>query len=237
MDKKKLQIIAGSFKEAFGTNPDSRFSGIVELDGIPTRPHLQNVRQRPIEEASDFTAPNDHRRKIDGLTQASADRGFALASASLRQALNDMPEIAQVSKNIVIEETKEGLNISLIDQDGRAMFAEGAVHPFERTRKVLETIAPVVRRMPNRIMVSGHTSSVRPGQRRGGSPWELSVGRAASVRDILSSAGIPDERFASVIGKADNDPMFPDNPFLAANRRVTITLVKEAPPLPPGLRP
>jgi len=26
--------------------------------------------------------------------------------------------------------------------------------------------------------------------------------------------------------------MFPDNPYLAANRRVTVTLLKEAPPVP-----
>ena len=38
-------------------------------------------------------------------------------------------------------------------------------------------------------------------------------------------------------GKADTDPMFADNPYLAANRRVTITLLKEAPPLPFDQKP
>jgi chemotaxis protein MotB len=57
------------------------------------------------------------------------------------------------------------------------------------------------------------------------------------VREILAGAGIPDDRFAVVAGKADVEPMFPDNPYLAANRRVTITLLKEAPPVPFGTRP
>jgi chemotaxis protein MotB len=57
------------------------------------------------------------------------------------------------------------------------------------------------------------------------------------VREILASSGVPDDRFAIVAGKADVDPMFPDNPYLAANRRVTITLMDEAPALPPGLKP
>ena len=35
-----------------------------------------------------------------------------------------------------------------------------------------------------------------------------------------------------VAGKADSEPLFPDDPYLAANRRVTITLMREAPPLP-----
>jgi chemotaxis protein MotB len=31
--------------------------------------------------------------------------------------------------------------------------------------------------------------------------------------------------------------MFPDDPYIAANRRVTITLMHEPPPVPPGLMP
>jgi chemotaxis protein MotB len=33
------------------------------------------------------------------------------------------------------------------------------------------------------------------------------------------------------------EPMFPDNPYLAANRRVAITLLHEAPPVAPDLKP
>ena len=54
-----------------------------------------------------------------------ASRAFALAAVSLRQAMQDMPEIADISKNIIIEESKDGLDLSLVDQDGRAMFPEG----------------------------------------------------------------------------------------------------------------
>jgi chemotaxis protein MotB len=160
-----------------------------------------------------------------------------MAATSLRQALSDMPEIAQVSRNIVIEETREGLNLSLVDQDGRSMFAEGSANPHERTRKVLEAAAPVLRRLPNRIVISGHDSGPRPGGRVSASSWELSTSRAAAVREILAASGLPHGRFATVSGKADTEPLFPDNPYLAANRRVTITLLNEAPPLPRGLRP
>jgi chemotaxis protein MotB len=236
-DKAKMAVVAGSFREAFGTQKENKLMGIVELNGIPTRPQLENARLRPIEEASDFTAPNEFRRKTDGLTVTSFDRGFALAASSLRQALNDMPEIAQISKNIIIEQTREGLNLSLVDQDGRSMFPDGSVNPYERTRKVLEAVAPTLRRMPNRIAITGHTAASRPGERIAWSTWELSIGRAGSVREILASSGLPDDRFSSVTGKADTDPMFPDNPYLAANRRVTITLLHEAPPVPSGAKP
>jgi chemotaxis protein MotB len=40
-----------------------------------------------------------------------------------------------------------------------------------------------------------------------------------------------------VAGKADTEPLFPDNPFMAPNRRVTITMMREEPPLPVDFKP
>ena len=237
-DQKKLQLVAGSMRDAFGVTRESRYAGIVEQDGIPTRTRLKNAKQAPPDQAADYTTPNDLDHRDEGLSTTAFDRGFGLAAASLRQALQDMPEIAELSKNLIIEETKAGLEVSLVDQDGRAMFPDGSVTPYDRTRKVLAALAPTMRRMPNRLAVTGHTAAAKPGTARpAGSAWDLSAGRAISVREILAVNGLPDDRFASVTGKADAEPMFPDNPYLAANRRVTITLLKEAPPIPFGAKP
>jgi len=230
-DQKKLQLVAGSMRDAFGVSRESRYAGIIEQDGIPTRSRLKNPQRVSPEDAADHTRPTDPDLKDDGLSVAYS-RAFGLAAASLRQAMQEMPEIAELSKNIIIEETKEGLNISLVDQDGRSMFPDGSTQPYDRTRRVLEKIAASVRRMPNRVTVTGHTAAARPGGRAFGSPWDLSAGRAITVREILASNGVPDDRFSSVAGKSDTEPMFPDNPYLAANRRVTVTLLNEAPPLP-----
>ena len=54
------------------------------------------------------------------------NRAFALAAASLRRALGEMPELTEASKHIMLEDSKEGLNIEIVDQDGRAMFPDGA---------------------------------------------------------------------------------------------------------------
>lgn len=234
MDQRKLQVVAGSMRDAFGVNPESRLAGIIEQDALPIATHLQNVRLIRPEDATDHTNANDLER-TDPALRPTQDSAFAVAAASLRQALRDMPEILEISRNVVIEETEEGLDIALVDQDGRSMFPDGSVQPYDRTRRVLETIAPVVRRMPNRIAISGHTSAARPGAVATEEPWSISAGRAVTVREILAGSGLPGERFASVTGRADTDPMFPDNPYVAPNRRVTITLLHEAPPLPPGL--
>jgi chemotaxis protein MotB len=237
-DTKKMQQVAGAMRDAFGASKNSRTAGIVELDGIPYRPTLKNIDQVTPQDASDITAPTKLSQKLEGLQIAYQDRKFALAAASLRQALQEMPEISELSKNIIVQETKEGLDIEIVDQDGRSMFAEGAKVPYERTRALIAKLGPVIRRMPNRVRVTGHTSAVRGGSARPNSgSWDLSTQRALAVREILSDNGVPDERFYSVGGRADTEPLFPDDPTIAANRRISILLMNEAPPVPPGSRP
>src|SRR5262249_32643266 len=123
------------------------------------------------------------------------DRNFALAAASLRQALQDMPEIAEISKNIIIEETRQGLNIEIVDQNGRSMFPEGSKEPYERTRLVIARLAGSLRAMPFRISIAGHTSATRLPPRQNYGPWELSADRANVVRKQLEAEGVPSANF------------------------------------------
>ena len=64
-------------------------------------------------------------------------------------------------RHIMVEETKQGLNIEIVDQDGRSMFADGAKDPYERTRKLIQKIAPSLKAMPYRISITGHTAASR----------------------------------------------------------------------------
>jgi hypothetical protein len=136
-DQQKLQIVAGSMRDAFGVQSQVRFSGVVEVDGLPTRPKLKNAERVP-EHSSELATPDEKERERHQGARLQVDRAFALAAASLRQAMQDMPELAELSKNIMIEETKQGLNIEITDQDGRSMFPEGGKEPYERTRRLVQ---------------------------------------------------------------------------------------------------
>jgi chemotaxis protein MotB len=236
-DQAKLQIVAGSMRDAFGVQTNVRYSGIIEVPGLPTRPKLKQSQHIPPEEASATPQQDEHDRAEARGTRLKEDRAFALAAVSLRQALQDMPELTETSKHIMIEETKEGLNVEIVDQDGRSMFPEGSKEPYERTRKVIEKIAAPLRATPYRIAVTGHTSTTRLPSRPGYGPWELSADRANVVRRILQEEGVPENHFSQVAGKADTEPLFVDDPYIAANRRVTITLTREEPPMPLGFKP
>lgn len=234
-DKQKLSIVAGSMRDAFGVQ-QVRFNGVVEQDGVPTRPAVKNVARIAPEDSTNTPGPNDLERQKEGL-KLKEDRAFALAAASLRQAMQDMPEIAEQSKHIMIEENESGLNIEIVDQEGRSMFPDGAKEPFDRTRRIIQKLAVPLKAMPNRVSVTGHTAASRIPPRPGYGPWELSADRANAVRQILQDEGLPGSHLFQVAGKADSQPLFPDDPHIAANRRVTITLMREAPPLPAGFRP
>src|SRR3978361_1528517 len=121
-DQQKLKIVAGSMREAFGVQTDKRYSGVIESDGLPTRPKLKNAAHIPPEEASNTPTPEEKENSLADGARLKIDREFALASASLRQALQDMPELTEISKQVLFEETEQGLNLEIVDQDGRSMF-------------------------------------------------------------------------------------------------------------------
>jgi chemotaxis protein MotB len=237
MDNNKLKIVAGSMRDAFGVQTEARFSGIIESDGLPTRPKLKNADHIPPEEASNTPTPDDEERSVARGARLKIDHEFALASASLRQALQDMPELTEVSKPIMFEETKQGLNLEIVDQDGRSMFADGSKQPYDRTRRLIEKLAVPLKATPLRLSIVGHTAAGFVPTRSDYGAFDLSADRANAVRQILEREGVPPGHFFAVSGKADTQPLFPDDPTLAANRRVTITLMREDPPLPPGLKP
>jgi chemotaxis protein MotB len=236
-DANKLKIVAGSMRDAFGVQSEARYSGIIESDGLPTRPRLKNVDHIQPEDASNTPTPDQADRDRVSGAKIKIDRDFALAAASLRQALQDMPELTEMSKHVMFEETKQGLNLEIVDQDGRSMFPDGSKVPYDRTRRLIEKLAVPLKATPLRVSIAGHTAAGFVPTRSDYGAFDLSADRANAVRQILEREGLPPSHFFAVTGKADTQPLFPDDPSLAANRRVTITLMREDPPLPPNLKP
>src|SRR3954466_2554209 len=67
MDNNKLKIVAGSMRDAFGVQTNVRYSGIVESDGLPTRPKLKNVEHiSPEETAHDPSPEMEERQHTNG---------------------------------------------------------------------------------------------------------------------------------------------------------------------------
>jgi chemotaxis protein MotB len=220
-------ILAGTAMGDKGVKSDGSVS-VIQKMSAPAPKDPQNEGK-----TSQGTAGDPSATSREAQQKKEADQ-FQSAAESLRQALQDMPELAELSKQVLVDVTPEGLRIQLIDQEGRAMFEPGSTRPNDRARVLLRAVAKVINQLHNRITVAGHTSATTAGQARGGDDWALSASRANASRSILQEAGVPSDRIFQVSGKATSEPLFPDDPSLPGNRRIAIVLLREAPVLPPN---
>jgi chemotaxis protein MotB len=245
-DQDRLNMAAGSVQDAFGIRPNSSLLGIIERDGNPVRDFPLNMSADPTVESTEFATDDVDENARQGPEANTFDiqrsdveipQQFALAATTLRQAWQDLPDITFIAENLFIEPTEEGLDIQIIDQDGKPMFPEGSKYPFEATRQAIAVMAPILNRLPNPIRITGHTAAgARYDNPRYGA-WELSTDRANVTRGILQEFGLASDRIHSVVGRGENDPLFPNDPYLASNQRISILIMYEQPAVPAALAP
>ena len=184
-----------------------------------------------IGQSQTLAAATEEALREEMMRREAAD--FASAAASLRQAMQSMPELTELSKQIIVDQTPEGLRIQLVDQEGRPMFEENSARPNARAQVLLRAVSRIINQLPNRVSISGHTSSrIGSGVASAPGDWNLSAQRANAAREILQGTGVDPDRVFQVAGKAGSDPLYPDDPALAGNRRIAIVLLREAPVLP-----
>jgi len=222
-------VMGGTAFDTEGARMPGSAPKVVLTEVTPPSPNTPNTGT----DSSD-AASNEATAQFEA--QSRDAQNFRSAAESLRQAMQENPDLAALSRNVIVDETPEGLRIQIIDQDGRAMFPAGQAEPFDRTQRLLDTVAKILVKLPNRVSLSGHTDSTAF-QNGAYNNWDLTSDRANAVRRLLTKEGLSNDRIYQVVGKADSEPLFPDNPKMAANRRISIVLLREAPVTPPGFKP
>jgi chemotaxis protein MotB len=165
-------------------------------------------------------------RKASQAELARREReNFEAAARQIQEAVRSDPELSDFARQIAIDQTPEGLRIQLLDEDRRPMFATGSASLADHARLLLRKIAAVLQKLPEGIQISGHTDAA-PFKGVGRTNWELSADRANATRRLLAEAGVQEERFRGVTGNADRDPLLPADPMAAANRRMSIVVLR-----------
>lgn len=167
------------------------------------------------------------------VAQAEAEN-FHELEAQIRQAIQANPQLAELSKQIVFDNTPEGFRIQLVDEEQSSMFPSGSAAMSDKTRRLMQQVAQAVSKLPNKLAISGNTDA-QPFRGQGAySNWELSADRANAARRAMIEAGVPAERIRQVTGNADQDPLIKDNPLDARNRRIAILLLSDVPKVAAG---
>lgn len=146
-----------------------------------------------------------------------------LTQERLEAQLNVILSARIQSKKIIITTSPEGLTIHLLE---RLLFESGSADLKPEAKVVLDTLAEVLKFLPNRIRIEGHADNVPIRTAKFPSNWHLSVGRALNTAYYLINKGVNPEKI-SVVGYAEYKPIAPNDTEenRAKNRRVDIVII------------
>ncbi|MFO1223414.1 MAG: flagellar motor protein MotB [Burkholderiaceae bacterium] len=144
----------------------------------------------------------------------------------LEGEIQSNPALAQFRSQILLEMTRDGLRIQIVDAQNRPMFASGSAQVQPYMQELLHKIGAALAEEPNHLTLEGHTDATPfAGGVRGYSNWELSADRANASRRELLAGGLPDERVLRVQGLAASQLLKREQPDDPTNRRISIVVM------------
>ena len=134
-------------------------------------------------------------------------------------------EFKAIINKMEVQIVKEGLRIELIDSESGLFFKVGTTKLKKKPEKLMEKIGSLISKLPNNVIVEGHTDSrTYKGKGLGYTNFELSTERANSARRALIKGGLNSKKVKEVRGYADRILKDKKHPLSAVNRRISIIL-------------
>lgn len=224
-DKQRLKGLADYFSPASSAGESGTAPGALSSSG-----------SRPQRNASDIATSRDQsamRTATGGAANAGTasvpDASLRVLAQEMRVALESLPQDDAAQQGILIEQSREGLRISLTDTANRSMFRAGTAELNGYARELLGRVAGKLASSGAQIAIEGHTDGTG-GQNDAN--WRLSGERALAARQAMIAAGMTPDRFSEVIAMAATRPVYPDQPDRPENRRITVIALGDAPALP-----
>uniref|UniRef100_Q01U39 OmpA/MotB domain protein n=1 Tax=Solibacter usitatus (strain Ellin6076) TaxID=234267 RepID=Q01U39_SOLUE len=152
----------------------------------------------------------------------------------IEQALKTVPNFRDLKDHVEMTITSDGLRIELLETEAGMFFESGRPLPTSTGSELLKRLAEELGKMPNHLLIEGHTDS-KPFSGDGTyTNWELSSDRANAARRLMESNAVRHEQVAQVRGFGDRQLRHPEDPEHASNRRVSVIVqYLAAPPAPP----
>jgi len=157
------------------------------------------------------------------------NKQFKEAEYELKQAIQNTPDLKDLAQNLIVDNTPEGLRIQIVDQDKLAMFPRGSSVMADKAKLLMQKVAEIVKKFPEKISISGHTDSTQYAEGNKYDNWDLSTDRANASRRVLIDSGLAAQRITNLAGKGDTEPLVKDDPNSSKNRRISIVLLRQTP--------
>lgn len=154
------------------------------------------------------------------LDRAKAKEAEDEAEKKIKESMqtDELANLVQIQSN----ERK----VKLVLSEG-VLFGSGRADLKEPAKKVLAPLAAELKKVPNDIVIEGHTDNVPIKHGKYVSNWELSMARAYNVLEFMVEQGVPAKNLAG-IGYGENRPVGDNSTPVgrAQNRRIEISLMK-----------
>lgn len=144
-----------------------------------------------------------------------------LLKDKLEQQMKQSPQFEKLKDYVQMTITGDGLRIEMLESEKGRFFENGEPLPTETGKALLVLLAHEVSKLPNALLIEGHTDST-PYENARYSNWELSADRANSARRIMQENGVRVNQIAQVRGFADQQLRLPAKPQDPSNRRISI---------------
>jgi chemotaxis protein MotB len=142
----------------------------------------------------------------------------------LRQSIQQKPDLKQLDDQINIEVTPEGVRVEINESERVPLFESGSAQLSPKLKDALRALAAEYAKLPNKLVIEGHTDSAPYAPGSAMSNWELATLRANEARHVLMDNGLPEFQIYMVRGFADRKPRFA-NAADPRNRRISMLLL------------
>lgn len=140
----------------------------------------------------------------------------------LQEALKLVPNFRNLKDHVEITITSDGLRIELLENEAGVFFESGKPIPTQSGSQLIAVLAGELGKLPNSVMIEGHTDAKPYSDTTGYCNWDLSTDRANSARRIMQAQGLRSDQVSQVRGFADRQLRHPADPTNASNRRISV---------------
>jgi chemotaxis protein MotB len=234
VDQKRFEMLRDGMSAGFGqtASPFQGTDAVLSEQSVTPLAPIQPVRLDL--GAAPPPDPKAVADEVQRLSQAKQQRAYADAAAEVRRLETIRRRLWAalrrhgLERDVRMSIDERGLSVSLVSR--HIVFRPNIADLSPRGVKIVRTLTPVLRDIPDHLQIDGHTNQVKVKPKYYPTDWDLSAARAITVLRHLNERGrVPERRLtAAAFGhtKPLIDPAAPQSQKL--NKRVDIVVLSGA---------
>lgn len=219
--EEEKDAISGYFNDPSGQQMKTGVSPSIIGDGGANASiiEVENIKPETKELTEDDIAKLAEQKEIEKLEELKS---------KLENLVENSDAFSQFKDQVIIDITPTGLRIQIVDKDKRPMFDSGSADMKYYSKTILQGLAGVLKQVPNKLSITGHTDAIPYVERDNYGNWELSADRANSARRELQKGGVLESKIARVEGFSSSILFDENNAHSPINRRIAIIVLKQS---------